>query len=204
MNPIVPARLQEGLVLASASPRRAEILSMLGFDFEVEPVHVEESHDGRATAPEHARRLARDKACALRPRRRQGTAIGADTIVVLDDEIMGKPSSFEDALGMLLRLQGRWHTVHTGIALHDLAEGRGVDAVESTEVCFHACGDDTLRRYVETGECDDKAGAYAIQGVGAMLVKEIRGCYYNVMGFPIGSFLNLLRELRTSEVGRAG
>lgn len=204
MNPMVPASQQEGLILASASPRRADILSMLGFDFEVAPVRVEETYDGRATATEHARRLARDKAQALARERRHGTAIGADTVVVLDDvEILGKPSSFEDALDMLKRLQGRWHRVHTGIALQNLANGRSVDAVESTAVRFHACGDNTLRQYVETGECDDKAGAYAIQGVGAMLVKEIRGCFYNVMGFPIGSFLNLLRELRASEVGRA-
>lgn len=202
MNSIVPVRLQEGLILASASPRRADILSMLGFDFEVAPAHVEEIHDGEASPQEHVRRLALDKARALVGTRDRGLVIGADTIVVTDGEILGKPTSFDNAMAMLQRLQGRWHTVHTGVALFDLATRRDADAVESTEVRFRPCSDDMLRRYVETGECDDKAGAYAIQGIGAMLVQEIRGCYYNVMGFPIGSFLDLLYELRTSEVGR--
>jgi len=203
MNSILSARLQQDLVLASASPRRADILTMLGFDFEVEPADIEETHDGQATPPEHARRLAREKARGLSRTRSAGVSIGADTIVVCDADILGKPESFQDALGMLQRLQGRWHTVHTGLALYDLLAGRGVDAVESTQVRFRACTDDTLRRYVETGECDDKAGAYAIQGVGAMLVHEIRGCYYNVMGLPVSRFLNLLHELRASEVGHA-
>ncbi|NIV75185.1 MAG: hypothetical protein GWN37_10195, partial [Gammaproteobacteria bacterium] len=102
------------------------------------PVHIDESHDGRATPVEHAGGLAREKARALAPKRSSGTAIGADTIVVLDGDILGKPSSFDDALGMLKRLQGRWHTVHTGIALHDLATRRGVEAVDSTEVRFRS------------------------------------------------------------------
>ena len=204
MNSILPARLQQGLVLASASPRRADILTMLGFDFEVDPAHIEETQDGQATPAEHAQRLARDKARALSRTRSTGTSIGADTIVVCEDEILGKPKSFDDAIDMLRRLQGRWHTVYTGLALYDLSRGRGADAVASTQVRFRACTDDTLRRYVETGECDDKAGAYAIQGVGALLVEEIRGCYYNVMGLPIGCFLDLLQALRTTEVGHAG
>lgn len=204
MNSIIPETLQEGLILASASPRRADILSMLGFEFEVAPAHVDESHDGAATAQEHVRKLALDKVRALAGARERGLVIGADTIVVVDGEILGKPTSFDDAMDMLRRLQGRWHTVHTGVALYDLASRRHVDGVASTDVRFRSCDDDMLRRYVETGECDDKAGAYAIQGIGAMLVQEIRGCYYNVMGFPIGIFLDLLSELRTEEVGRAG
>jgi len=203
MNPLVPARLQQGLILASASPRRAEVLRMLGFEFEVEPAHVEETHDGRATPPEHARRLARDKAGTLIATRSSGIVIGADTIVVVDRDILGKPESFDDALAMLERLQGRWHTVHTGIALCELSSQRMVDAVASTEVRFRDCDEATLRSYVKTGECDDKAGAYAIQGTGALLVQEIHGCYYNVMGFPIGSFVELLHALGTQEVGRA-
>ncbi len=204
MNSLVPAHLQQDLVLASASPRRATVLDMLGFEFEIEPADVEETHDGRESPPEHARRLAREKAQALARSRSAGTSIGADTIVVADGDILGKPESFDHALEMLGRLQGRWHTVHTGIALYDLAARRGVDDVASTEVRFRACDDDLLRRYVETGECDDKAGAYAIQGIGALLVQEIRGCYYNVMGFPIHSFVELLQQLHASEVGRAG
>jgi septum formation protein len=170
MNPLLPASIQEDLLLASASPRRAAILQMLGFDFEVVPANIEE---------------------------------GNDTAVVAG-RILGKPRSAAEAFEMLCDLRGRWHRVYTGIALHDLATARGVDDVETTSIRFHACEDDLLRRYVDTGECDDKAGAYAIQGLGAMLVQEIRGCFYNVMGLPVGRFISLLRAFRGSEVERAG
>jgi len=202
VNPLLPASVQRDLVLASASPRRAAILEMLGFEFEVVPTRVEETHTSIAEPVEQARSLARLKAEAV-PGKRRGTSIGADTLVVVDGAILGKPVSEAEALDMLRRLRGRWHLVHTGIALHDLAVRRSVAAVETTEVLFHDWDEELLRRYVRTGECADKAGAYAIQGFGAMLVREIRGCYYNVMGLPVGRFLALLRELRAREVERA-
>ncbi|UCE04295.1 MAG: septum formation protein Maf [Candidatus Latescibacterota bacterium] len=194
--------MQEDLILASASPRRAAILKMLGFDFEVVPANIEEGNDTATNPAEHARALAREKARAIR--RPQGLSIGADTIVVVAGRILGKPRSAAEAFAMLCDLRGRWHRVHTGIALHDLATARGVDDVETTSIRFHAWEDDVLRRYVDTGECDDKAGAYAIQGLGAMLVQEIRGCFYNVMGLPVERFITLLREFRAPEVERAG
>ncbi len=203
MNPLLPAAMQQDLVLASASPRRAAILRMLGFDFDVVPTRVEEEPLHEPDPAAHARIQARRKAGAGGTGRLRGTSIGADTIVVVDGDILGKPTTPDEALHMLRRLRGRWHTVHTGVALQDLASGRLVDGVESTEVRFHSWNDEVLRRYVDTRECDDKAGAYAIQGVGAMLVQEIRGCYYNVMGFPVQRFLALLGEFRKVEVADA-
>ena len=203
MNPLLPETLQRGLILASASPRRAAILEMLGFEFEVMPTRAEENHIATAAPLEQARHLARLKAEEPADARQQGIRIGADTIVVVDGRILGKPADDDAALDMLRLLRGRWHRVHTGLALHDLGTRRTLDAVETTDVLFAHWDDDVLRRYVQTGEPADKAGAYAIQGLGAMLVREIRGCYYNVMGFPVARFLALLRELHGAEVGNA-
>ena len=125
--------------------------------------------------------------------------IGADTIVVLDGDVLEKPTSQADALGMLQRLQGRWHTVYTAVALHHAARQRSCCGIEATEVHFRQLDDDILQRYAASGEPDDKAGAYAIQGLGAMLVREVRGCFYNVMGFPIVRFLDLLEEMHPEE-----
>lgn len=203
MNPLLPVSLQNHLILASASPRRAAILAMLGFEFEVEPTRAEDEPLHEPDAREHARAQAERKAAAGARGRRLGTCIGADTIVVVDGDILGKPGSAAESLAMLRRLCGRWHLVHTGLALHDAASGRHVAGVETTAVSFYAWDDLALQQYVHTGECADKAGAYAIQGLGAMLVQEIRGCFYNVMGFPVQRFLSLLRELRQAEVASA-
>ena len=203
MNPLLPATLQGNLVLASASPRRAQILAMLGFEFEVEPTSAEDEPLHEPDARAHAQVQAERKAAAAARGRYVGTSIGADTIVVVDGAILGKPDSDATALAMLRRLRGRWHLVHTGVALQDAGNGRRVAGVETTAVRFRAWDDDTLQRYVQTGECADKAGAYAIQGYGAMLVDEIRGCYFNVMGFPVQRFLALLGALRDAEVGGA-
>jgi len=125
--------------------------------------------------------------------------IGADTVVAIDDAILEKPQSAAEALAMLQRLRGRWHTVFTGVALLDGRAHRTVAATERTEVRFADWDDAGLQRYVESGECMDKAGAYAIQGLGALLVQEIRGCFYNVMGFPVGTFARLLAALHDPE-----
>jgi septum formation protein len=204
LNPLLPARPQSRLVLASSSPRRAEILRMLGFEFEVVPADVDETVHGRPQPEAYVCGLARLKARAADPGRRRGVFIGADTVVVVDGDILGKPSDTGQALGMLQRLRGRWHRVYTGLALLDRESGREASGVESTEVCFHDRDDDFLRRYVATGECMDKAGAYAVQGFGALLVREIRGCYFNVMGLPASRFVELLLGLCEGEVEHAG
>ncbi len=187
---------QSGLVLASASPRRAAILAMLGFEFEIGAVPVAEEELGHPDPVQHVERLARLKAEAAAATRAAGLFVGADTIVVVDGDILNKPASRAEALAMHRRLRGRWHTVHTGVAVLDRAAGTAVVGSESTAVRFDAWDDDFLQRYVATGEGDDKAGAYAIQGLGALLVREIRGCYFNVMGLPVGCFVHLLRRLR--------
>lgn len=204
MNPMLPASVQNDLVLASGSPRRAEILRMLGFDFEVvvEPVN-EDVADG-ADPGAHVRDLALRKVQAARGHRTEGLWIGADTIVVVDGAILNKPASTSEAMAMLATLRGRWHDVHTGVALVEAATLQHVEASERTAVLFRNWEDAFLHRYVEAGESLDKAGAYAIQGLGALLVQEIRGCYFNVMGFPIGCFLDLLSLLRPLEARDAG
>jgi septum formation protein len=197
---MLPAALQCELVLASSSPRRAEILRMLGFEFTVVPAGIAEEDHGHPDPVEHVERLARLKAGQVLVGAGNGVILGADTIVVVDGDILNKPLSADDALAMLRRLRGRWHTVFTGIALADRATDRTVVGHERTDVRFHPWDDDFLQRYVATGECMDKAGAYAIQGLGALLVQEIRGCFYNVMGLPIGCLVRLLGTLRSREV----
>jgi septum formation protein len=193
--------MQSHLILASASPRRAQILSMLGFEFDVVPTRVEEEALPGATPRQHAEELARDKAAAAATQHPDALCIGADTIVVLDDDVLEKPTSPDDALHMLQRLQGRWHTVYTAVALHHAKGKRHCSGIEATQVHFRQLDTAFLRRYAHSGEPDDKAGAYAIQGLGAMLVREVRGCFYNVMGFPIVRFLELLDELHAQEGG---
>jgi septum formation protein len=176
---------------------------MLGFEFALEPTRVEEEPLDEKDPMLHARLQARRKAHAARGAHTQGTLIGADTIVVVDEQILGKPASPAEALGMLRRLQGRWHDVHTGVALEDVATGACIDGLETTAVRFAPHDDAFLEAYVRTGECTDKAGAYGIQGFGAMLVREIRGCFYNVMGFPVQRFLTLLHQLYDGESNHA-
>ena len=204
MNRLLPASVQRGLVLASGSPRRATILRMLGFDFEVVVTPVAEDVAPGRGPEAHVRELALRKAEAARAARPRELLIGADTVVVVDGDILEKPATEEEALAMLRRLRGRWHQVHSGVAVLDAASGRSLVGAERTEVRFEDRDDDFLRRYVATRECMDKAGAYAIQGQGALLVREIRGCYYNVMGFPIHCFMELLLGLRSGEDGNAG
>jgi len=204
LNPLLPAALQRDLVLASSSPRRAEILAMLGFEFEIVVATVCEDVPAGADPPRHACALALRKASAAAASRPHGLCIGADTIVVVDGEILNKPGSATEALAMHRRLRDRWHRVYTGIALYDAESGRHDQASACTEVRFENWDDPVLERYVATGEGDDKAGAYAIQGIGAMLVREIRGCYFNVMGFPVTCFLELLRAARGRAVRDAG
>jgi septum formation protein len=201
---MLPAALQQELVLASGSPRRAEILRMLGFEFETVLAPIPEEELGTDDPTLRVQQLAALKAQAARRVRSRGILIAADTTVVVDGDRLEKPSSPAAALAMQHRLRGRWHTVLTGVAVLDAATGAERVGLESTEVHFESWDDEFLRRYVETGEGMDKAGGYAIQGLGALLVREIRGCYFNVMGFPIGRFVRLLSALRGVEVERAG
>lgn len=178
------------LVLASASPRRKEILSTLGFEFDVVVSRVEERRDADESPEAYVLRLAQQK--ALDVARRENTfALGADTIVVLGDEVLEKPADVEHAFSMVQKLAGRTHEVHTAVAL---ANTRGVvDSLRvTTRVVFRSISDDVVRRYAESGEGLDKAGAYAVQGLGAGLVSRIEGSYTNVVGLPASEVVELL------------
>lgn len=180
------------LILASGSPRRAELLAQMGLRVEIHPAQVDErSLAGELPAP-HVERLAHAKAAAVAREHPEALVIGGDTVVVDGDRILGKPGSEDEAAEMLLSLAGRSHAVFSGVAL----VGAGVDerAWSRTEVRFHPFGMDTARAYVATGEPLDKAGSYGIQGMGAALVEAIRGDYYTVVGFPLGHFLALLER----------
>ncbi len=183
-------------VLASASPRRSEILRAMGLRFRVVSTELDETPRTREKPARHVQRLAREKAVAARALRPSRTAlfVGADTVVAVGSRILGKPSSAEDAASMLRRLSGRTHKVLTGIVILDGRNGRIHSAVEVTEVRFRSLEEREIVGYVRTGEPMDKAGAYAIQGGAATFVDWIRGNYLNVVGFPATLFLRLLRR----------
>lgn len=178
------------LVLASASPRRQRFLHELGLEFEVLPAHVDEIHSPGESPEAFVRRLASDKARAVASRRPDGWILAADTIVVLDDDILGKPRDSIDAIRMLKRLRNRWHTVWTGFCL--CCGETAVSEAVSSEVRFGDFSDAVCAAYAATGEPLDKAGAYGIQGKGAFLVREIRGSYSNVVGLPLSEVVHML------------
>ena len=180
------------LILASQSPRRAQLLRMLGLEFETVPADIDETYrDGEEPAP-HAQRLAEEKAQVISARNGGAVVIGSDTVVVLDGAVLGKPTDADDAVRMLLSLQGREHEGATGISV--CVDGRTWSGVERVQVRFRAFDEDTARAYAETDEPMDKAGAYGIQGYGATLVEAVAGDYFAVMGLPICRLIGLLQE----------
>jgi len=180
------------LILASASPRRAELLRGLGIEPEVVPAHVDEAYLPGESPEAHVERLARLKAETVARNAPDALVVGGDTVVVLDGRILGKPEDDEAAVSMLLALSGHTHEVHSGVAL---AGPHGVlSTVGRAEVRFRGFGPAEAGAYAATGEPRDKAGAYGIQGMGAALVEEIRGDYYSVVGLPIGLLVDLLRR----------
>lgn len=181
------------LVLASASPRRAELLARLGLAAEVFPPSVDETYPSGEEPAAHAERLAREKAEWVSGRVPGALVVGGDTVVVDGGRVLGKPGSEEDAVAMLLSLAGREHEVLSAVAL--AGDGPTLAAVGRARVRFRDFGVDVARAYAATGEPLDKAGGYGIQGMGAALVDGLDGDYYTVVGFPITRFLELL-ELR--------
>jgi septum formation protein len=179
------------LVLASSSPRRRELLGLLGLTPEIIPSDIDESwRTGELPLP-HAERLARGKAAALH--RPDALVIAADTIVVLDGAILGKPADAADAARMLRLLSGREHLVHTAIAV--AYRNHTASGVETTRVRFRTLDEPTIAAYVATGEPMDKAGAYGIQGFGAVIVERIEGDYFTVMGLGLGRLVGLMAEV---------
>jgi septum formation protein len=187
-------QLPDALILASASPRRKELLGLLRIPFEVIPSaydeHLPATH---ADVPELAAHLASEKAHDVAARFPARLVLGSDTIVTLDERVYGKPADAEDAVRMLLELSGRTHEVVTGVALVRGPELVAAVAI-TTEVVFRTLDEREIRAYVATGEPMDKAGAYAIQGHGALLIDGIRGDYSNVVGLPVPTVAALLRR----------
>lgn len=187
-------KLNVPLILASRSPRRKKLLGQMGLDFSVHVSAVDEQVEAHLAPDAVVEQLARDKAAAVAQHYPDALTLGADTIVVLDGAILGKPSGPDEARSMLRRLAGRTHTVYTGIALLHPASNRSIVAHETTHVTFGALDDDEIADYVATGSPLDKAGAYGIQDdLGAVFIARIDGDYYNVVGLPLHRLYRLLR-----------
>jgi septum formation protein len=186
------------LILASASPRRAEILAGAGFAFEVLPANITESRLRDESPEQMVERLARAKAEAVALELHSpepAIVLGADTVVVADAEIFGKPANSAVAREMLLKLRGREHRVVTGFAALRLPDGVMRSGFETTRVCFAPMSNAEVEAYVSSGEPLDKAGAYAIQGFAGRYIPRIDGCYFNVVGLPLARVWQALTEL---------
>ncbi|MCU1270497.1 MAG: maf protein [Acidobacteriaceae bacterium] len=182
------------IVLASASPRRQELLKNAGIEFVVKPANIPETRQEGEAPQAFAERMAREKARAVWAGNKDEYVLGADTIVVVDDLVLGKPEDEPDAERMLRLLSGRKHQVITGVCL----KGNGFEDVrsETTAVHFSVLSEADIRSYIGTGEPKDKAGAYAIQGMASRWISKIEGDYSNVVGLPVALVLQMLREHR--------
>ncbi|MDR3085322.1 MAG: Maf family protein [Christensenellaceae bacterium] len=181
------------LILASASPRRRQLLEMLGLKYELSPADVDESAEG---APrEQALLLAGRKAEAAALGRRDGLILAADTLVDVDGQALGKPKDEAEACGMLARLAGSWHLVHTGMCLLDAKTGKSLLKTVTARVRMGDLSAEEIHAYVRSGEPMDKAGAYGIQGLGGSLVEEIEGDYFAVMGLSLFALRSMLKEM---------
>jgi len=181
------------VVLASASPRRRQLLDLIGIVHEVRPANIDESMRGREAPRRHVERLAREKATTIATRDPDLITIGADTVVVINRKVLGKPRDKTEAAHMLSQLSGREHTVITAVAV---ARGKKLrSAIEEVKVRFRRLREDEIEAYIATGEPMDKAGAYGIQGYGATIVECIEGDYFAVMGLPLTRLTMLLRDL---------
>ena len=190
------------LILASASPRRQELLRGLGLHFEIRTADIDESMDPARGAAAEVARISREKALAVQKQAGDDVVIiAADTIVCVDDRILGKPHTKEEAAQMLRLLSGRTHQVRTGVTV--LRGTRAVTEVETAEVRFRALSDREIEAYIATGEPMDKAGSYGIQGRAAIFVEGICGDYFNVMGLPLCRLSQILEQFGISVLGNA-
>lgn len=180
------------IILASGSPRRRALLHDLGLTFEVYKPDVDESHSPHESPDSLCARLSRLKAESGAQKFPDSLVIAADTIVVIDGKILGKPLNREDAVSMLTTLQGREHEVLTGLSV--CMNGQALTHVEHTRVKFRPLTDAEIHAYAATGECDDKAGAYAVQGKGSLLIEGLHGDYFNVVGLPVCRLGIMLHE----------
>jgi septum formation protein len=187
------------LILASQSPRRKILLKQIGLKFRVIPSHISEVLSPNESPGDNVKRIAIDKASEVAARLKKGIVIGADTIVVLDHHVLGKPTSKDDAKRMLKLLSGREHSVYTGFALIDVESKKHAAGVEETKVRFRKLDEKEIVAYIDSGSPMDKAGSYGIQDdFGAVFVEKVNGCFYNVVGFPLARFYSTLQRFIAS------
>ena len=184
------------LILASGSPRRAEILNFVGWEFEKRTADIDETSLQGESPEKYVRRLAEEKAAAVAEKYENALILGADTIVVIDEEIIGKPKDLEDARAMLQKLSGKRHEVFTGVALIKIENGKAESKVDlqKTTVKFAELNESEINFLVEKGEPLDKAGAYAVQAQAALFIEQIQGDYWNVVGLPINLVYEMLKS----------
>lgn len=187
--------LSAPFILASASPRRQELLHSLGLNFKIIPAHVNENYRNGEGPREHVRRLAAAKAAAVAAKHPTAWVLGADTIVVIDDRILGKPKNKSEARKMLTRLSGREHKVFTGFTVVGAETKISKTKVVCSAVRFKSISREELEWYVSSSEPYDKAGGYAVQGKGACFIKSIRGSYTNVIGLPLSELMEELKSI---------
>jgi septum formation protein len=199
------SRISQGtralIILASKSPRRKDLLRQIGLEFRTDPAEVDERVLPNEEPERYAVRVALEKARLIASRTSAGIVIAADTIVVIDDQILGKPANERDAERMLTELSGRVHRVITGLAVMDAATEHTSTRTAITRVWFRRLTPQEITSYIATGEPLDKAGAYGIQELGALLVEKIDGCYFNVVGMPISLLAELLRDFGIDLLG---
>jgi len=188
--------MNKPIILASASPRRRELLRQVGLSFKTAPAHVDERILDGERPETYAARLAQDKSRGAAKRLSSGIIIAADTIVVIESKILGKPADAPDAERMLGMLSGNMHRVITGLAVMDVGTGKMLTRTAITKVWFRSLSREQIASYVKGGEPLDKAGAYGIQGKGALLVEKIDGCYFNVVGLPLVLLSEMLNEFK--------
>lgn len=182
------------IILASGSPRRAEILTAVGWEFFKDVANIDETELPDETPENYVQRLAPEKAVAVAERHETGIVLGADTTVVIDNQIIGKPVDLDDARRMLKMLSGNWHEVLTGVALVQVQSQKIVVGLEKTSVKFATMSDDEINFLVEKGSPLDKAGAYAVQAQAALFIEKIEGDYWNVVGLPINLVYRLIKS----------
>ncbi|HEY0659591.1 MAG TPA: Maf family protein [Pyrinomonadaceae bacterium] len=180
------------LILASGSPRRAEILTSVGWQFVKDVADIDESEIKGETPEDYVQRLAREKAETVAAKYENAIILGADTTVVIDNQIIGKPIDLPDARRMLKMLSGNWHEVLTGVAI--VKDGKTKFGLQSTKVKFAEMNDEEIDFLVEKGEPLDKAGAYAVQAQAALFIEKIEGDYWNVVGLPVNLVYELMRN----------
>lgn len=184
----------KNLYLASKSPRRSQLFEMLGFDFDIVESKVDEKEETYTIPEVHVLELAQKKALKVAENINDGFIVGADTIVVLDNQIIEKPADRKEAKEMLQRLSGRTHTVYTGYAIVEKPSGSLASSYERTFVSFRRIENKEIDRYIDVEPPLDKAGAYGIQDQSSIFVERVEGCFYNVVGFPVTKFYETMRQ----------